>query len=35
MAKKKNKGMKPKREKRTPMILVENGYKSGKKGRKR
>ena len=36
MAKKKNKGMKPKRDKknRTPMVLVENTYKSDKKGRK-
>ena len=36
MAKKKNKGMKPKRDnkKRTPMVLVENTYKTGKKGRK-
>ena len=34
MAKKKHKGMKPKREKRTPMILVDHQRKSGKKGRK-
>ncbi len=34
MSKKKHKGMKPKRGKKTPMILVKNEYKSGKKGRR-